>query len=54
MESTYEWRPVMNDPLDKDEDLEHAPIGAILITTLLAVVIVTLWVGIYILNLVRS
>jgi hypothetical protein len=44
----------MNDPIDKDEDLEHAPIGAILITTLLLVVIVTLWLGIYILNIVRS
>jgi hypothetical protein len=28
----------MNDPIDKDEDLEHAPIGAIIITTLLTVV----------------
>jgi cytochrome b len=44
----------MNDPIDKDEDLEHAPIGAIMITTLLVVVIVTLWLGIYIINLVRS
>ncbi len=44
----------MNDPIDKDEDLEHAPVGAIIITTLLLVVIVTLWVGVYILNIVRS
>jgi cytochrome b len=44
----------MNDPVDKDEDLEHAPIGAIVMTTLIAVVIVTLWLGIYIINLVRS
>jgi cytochrome b len=44
----------MNDPIDKDEDLEHVPIGAIVITTLLAVVIVTLWLGIYIINLARS
>jgi hypothetical protein len=44
----------MNDPVDKDEDLEHPPIGAIVMTTLIAVVIVTLWLGIYIINLVRS
>jgi cytochrome b len=44
----------MNDPVDKDEDLEHTPIGAIVMTTLIAVVIVTLWLGIYIINLVRS
>ncbi len=44
----------MNDPIDKDEDLEHAPIGAILITTLLLVVIVMLWFSIYLLNIVRS
>lgn len=44
----------MNDPIEKDEDLEDAPIGAILITTLLLVVIVTLWFGIYFLNIVRS
>lgn len=44
----------MNDPIDKDEDFEHAPIGAIMITTLLVIIIVTLWLGIYILNIVRS
>jgi cytochrome b len=44
----------MNDPIDKDEDLEHAPVGAIMITTLLVIVIVTLWIAIYIVNIVRS
>jgi hypothetical protein len=44
----------MNDPLDKDEDLENAPLGAIFVTTVLAVVILALWLGIYLVNMVRS
>jgi hypothetical protein len=44
----------MNDPIDKDEDLEHAPIGAIVITTLIAVIIVTLWLAMYVINVARS
>jgi hypothetical protein len=44
----------MNDPSDKDEDLEHAPLGAIFVTTVLVVVILALWLAIYLLNMVRS
>jgi hypothetical protein len=44
----------MNDPIDKDEELENAPVGAIFVTTVLAVVILALWLAIYLLNMVRS
>ncbi len=33
---------------------ESTPVGAVIITTLLAIIIVALWVGMYVLGILRS
>jgi Cytochrome c oxidase subunit IIa family len=48
--------------MDETRDLKHeeqadkddAPVGAVVITSILAIVILVLWFGIYILNIARS
>jgi hypothetical protein len=47
----------MNETQDKHEETsadEDAPIGAVIVTSILAITILVLWFGIYILNLSRS
>jgi hypothetical protein len=50
----------MNQPINqqaqesKEEGDETTPIGAITITTILAVIILVLWFGMYMLNIARS
>jgi hypothetical protein len=47
----------MNETQDKSEETandEDAPIGAVVVTSILAITILVLWFGIYILNLSRS
>lgn len=42
------------DPSQEEDAEEIAPIGAVVITSILAIVILVLWFGMYILNIARS
>lgn len=47
-------RPDRVEEPEEEEDLDATPYGAVFVTTVVAVVILALWFGMYALNLVRS